>query len=130
MKSAPATVSPFAPLERRQFIRLDVLDRLDGQIVMFNIPLRLRDISAGGLATESSVPFAIGSEQLLRLTTAEGVEVQITGIVTHQRITDSESGPPSYVTGFRFVEDPDGKTARDIQVLLDAVRSELHALGR
>ena len=126
MKPAPSDVSPFAVMERRKSLRLDVLDQLDGQIVMFNIAVRLRDISAGGLSTESTVPFSIGSRQLLRLTTPAGVEVLITGIVTHQRISDSETGPPRYVTGFKFLEEPDGSTSKDVETLLDAVRAELH----
>ena len=126
MRIAPSA-SPFAPLERRTSLRLDVLDQLDGQVVMFNVPVRLRDISAGGLSTESTVPFSIGSRQLLRLTTPAGVEVLIAGVVTHQRISESETGPAQYVTGFRFLEEPDGTTTKDIQTLLDAVRFELHS---
>ena len=32
--------------DRRMSVRLDVLDQLDGRVVMYNIPLRVRDMIA------------------------------------------------------------------------------------
>ena len=128
MPSTAATSRSTAALpDRRNSLRLDVLDRLDGQVVMCNIPIRLRDISAGGVATESAMPFPIGSRHLLRLTTPGGVEVMVTGTVIHQRPAWPPMGGQQFVTGFAFVDDRMHKIGDRIQMLLDAVTVELES---
>jgi hypothetical protein len=120
LRAAPTSAVP----ERRQAVRLDVLDQLDGQIVMFNIPVRLRDISTGGLATEGAIPFTIGSRHLLRLTTPTGAHVVVAAMVAHQRISEADDGRSLFVTGFTFVDDEGAHSADGVRVLLDAIRTK------
>ena len=110
--------------DRRMSVRLDVLDQLDGRVVMYNIPIRVRDISAGGVATESAIPFPIGSRHLLRFTTADGVEVLIAGKVIHG-MAAAMGARRLFLTGFEFVNGKSPKTAGDIERLLDAVRAHV-----
>ena len=107
--------------ERRRAVRLDVLDHMDGQIVIFNLAVKPRDISLGGIATESVVPIPVGSRHLLRLTTLSGRELVVAGTVTHQRSVEGADGMTRFVTGFAFADD----VARaDIAALIDAVLAD------
>ncbi len=123
--TAELSASTTVPIDRRRSARLDVLDQLDGQLVMYNIPVRLRDISEGGVATESAIALPIRSKHLLRLTTPAGVEVMIAGTVMHQRLSVSAMGRRVFVTGFEFADDRSQNTAQAVQTLLDAVAVEL-----
>jgi hypothetical protein len=120
----PAPASVLTMADRRRSVRLDVLDHLNGQVVMFNVPVRCRDIGAGGVATESAMSFVVGSRHLLRLTTPSGVEIVIAATVTHQRPVASPTGLSQFVTGFAFVTDRDPKTAHDVERLLGALQAE------
>ncbi len=91
-------------ITRHESVRLDVLDRLDGQVVMFNLPVTLRDLGASRIVTESPVPIPIGNHHVLRFTTSDGDELVITAAVTHQRAVDPPGGLPHFVTGFALTE--------------------------
>jgi hypothetical protein len=110
--------------DRRKSVRLDVLDQLDGRVVMYNVPIKIRDISEGGVATESAMPFQVGSRHLLRFTTGSGVEVVLTGAVVHGMGASSGSRRV-FVTGFKFVDARSTKAAADIQLLLNAISAEM-----
>jgi hypothetical protein len=107
--------------DRRQSVRLDVLDQLDGQVVIFNLPVKPRDISLGGISTESVVPIPVGSRHLLRLTTHSGRELVVTASVTHQRSVDGPDGRTRFVTGFAFA---DATAADEIAALIDTLLAE------
>lgn len=110
--------------DRRRSVRLDVLDQLDGRVVMYNVPIRVRDISAGGVATESAIPFPIGSRHLLRFTMADGGQVLIAATVIHGM--GAASGTRRlFLIGFEFVNGKSRPTAGDIGRLLDAVRGHV-----
>ena len=89
---------------------------------MFNLRVRVRDISAGGVATESAMPFTVGSRHLLKFTTGSGAEVVLTATVV--RGMGASAGPRRvFLTGFEFAaESP--RAAADIQRLLDAVKAD------
>jgi hypothetical protein len=114
------TPSPATLPDRRKSVRLDVLDQLDGRVVMYNIPIKVRDISEGGVATESAIPFPAGSRHLLRLTAWTGVEIVIAGTVVHG-MTASQGARRVFLTGFQFVPDRSQRTADALQRLLAAV---------
>ncbi len=126
MPSIAKTLPSIAALpDRRRSVRLDVLDQLDGRVVMYNIPIRVRDISAGGVATESAIPFTVGTRHRLRFTTTDGVEVLITGAVAHG-MAAAAGNRRLFLTGFEFVNAKSERAAADIEVLLNAVRGHLN----
>ncbi len=111
------TPEPHPVPERRQSVRLDVLDQLDGHVLFFNLPVKLRDISAGGIATESIVEIPVGARHLLRFTTPAGKQIVVAARVTHHRPAQFPDGTSRFVTGFAFLDETAGET---IAALMDA----------
>jgi len=107
--------------DRRQSVRLDVLDQLDGQVLIFNLPVRVRDIGTGGIATESVVPIPVGSRHLLRLTTSSGRQLVVSGRVSHQRSVEFPDGITRFVTGFAFVDD---SASDEIAALIESLLAD------
>ena len=111
--------------ERRAACRLEVLDQLNGQLVSMNVPILVRELGAGGFSIESNVPFPIGAHHQFRFTTAAGLAIILEAAVVHSQPTRPAHGWKRYVTGFSFVHDAIHDTARDIDILLDAMTAVL-----
>jgi hypothetical protein len=102
--------------------RLEVIGQVRGDVVRLNVPLAMRDLSAGGFSIESSVAFHRGSHHQFRFTTAAGIAVVLRGRVVYSRAWGSRNGALGHVTGFAFVAEP--QSAEKIAVLLDSVTSD------
>jgi hypothetical protein len=105
--------------ERRRAPRLQVLDRIQGQLVSLPLPVKLRDLGPLGFSVESALPFPQGVRRVFLFTTARGLQVIIEGAVVHSRSDDADDA--RYVTGFRFVHSRLTDTDADVTVLLDAM---------
>ena len=103
--------------ERRRAPRIQVLNRIRGQLASLPSGLTLREMGPRGFSVESGVLFPRGERHLFRFTTATGIQVIIEGAVVYCR---RESGDESrWITGFRFVHSRLTDTGADINVLLD-----------
>jgi hypothetical protein len=102
--------------------RLEVVGQVRGQLVAMNVPIVMRDISAGGFSIESSVAFHRGALHQFRFTTEAGVAVVLRGSVVYSRAGASRDAALGHVTGFAFVREP--QSAEKIAVLLDSVASD------
>jgi hypothetical protein len=109
------------PAERRTAPRLEVLSQFHGHLVPFGVPLRVRDVSAGGFSIESSVPFPVGARHEFRFTTASGQEVRIAATVMHTQPAGADAESPTYICGLAFLHDPNHDTGGDIDTLLEAM---------
>jgi hypothetical protein len=108
--------------DRRRSPRIEILGRLHGHTVAFDVPVAVREISLGGMTVETGIALGEGAVHEFLLTLGDGSVVQLTGRVLHsRREPGSNDGPVSYVSGIRFIEDEPDATATVSQII-DKVR--------
>lgn len=94
-------------IDRRRSPRIELLGRLHGHSVSLEVPVKVREISLGGMAIETSVQFPVGAVHEFRLTLGDESAVELTGRVLHCRNAAPADGPPVYVTGIQFIDEDD-----------------------
>lgn len=105
---------------RRRYPRLDVLGRIEGQVLALDARLHLRDLSLGGFSVDSNRPFAPCQQYAFRFTTAGRVVVELDAISVHCRIGSVGSDSRlTYVAGFEWTDAPENqeKIASLVEVL-------------
>jgi hypothetical protein len=108
------------PISRRKYPRLEVLGRIEGQVLALDAKLSLRELSKGGFSANSDRPFAPGMPHAFRFTTANGLVVELSGMSVHCRIGSiSNEGRQAYIAGFEWIEEPGSD--EKIAGLLDVV---------
>jgi len=90
--------------ERRTAPRIEILGRVHGQAVSLDVPLTVREISLGGMAIETPVPFPLGAIHEFRLTLGDGSTVLLRARVVHCRPAGG-GDTPVFLSGMHFVED-------------------------
>ena len=105
--------------DRRRAPRVQLLGRLHGHSVSLDLPVRVVEISLGGMAIETAVPFPIGAVHMFSLTLGDDSTVELTGRVMHCRNGAPAGESPLYTTGLQFIDDGDEAIAGDI---VDRVR--------
>jgi hypothetical protein len=93
--------------DRRRSPRIELLGRLHGHSVSLDLPVRVVQISLGGMAIETSVSFPVGAMHLFRLTLGDDSTTELVGRVMHSRNTAPEGATPIFTTGVQFVEGDD-----------------------
>jgi hypothetical protein len=110
--------------ERRQSPRIDVLRRVEGELLSPETQIVVHDLSRTGFAVVSEIGFEPGQLLDFRLTSLDGSTVTVTAEAVHSRRL-----PPSpnlTLTGFRFVPGPltgmvpQGRIDRLIAAITDA----------
>jgi hypothetical protein len=91
--------------ERRTSPRIEILGRVHGQAVSLGVPVTVREISLGGMAIETPVPFPMGALHEFRLTLGDGSTVLLRARVVHCRPAGKASDTPVFVSGMHFVDD-------------------------
>lgn len=125
-----ASHNPAAPtrafgFSRRAAPRLEVLDQFYGRLVALDLPLRVRDISAGGFSIESPISFPPGAAHQFRFTTMHGDAHILPATAIHCRTAQVRDGVNWHVTGFEFIQDQAGEVAGVVGLLMDAATSIL-----
>ncbi len=110
------------PSDRRRSPRIELLGRLHGHSVSLDLPVRVREISLGGMAIETGLAFPIGAVHAFRLTLGDDSTVELTGRVMHCREAAADDGGLTYVIGVQFVEDEPPESATSIGDLIDRVK--------
>lgn len=102
--------------DRRRSPRIELMGRLHGHSVSLDLPVRVVQMSLGGMAVETAVSFPVGAVHVFRLTLGDGSTTELTGRVMHSRNAAPDGATPVFTTGIQFVEsDEDGATtAEDI----------------
>ena len=108
--------------DRRRHPRLSVLNLPEGQAPSVQGPFVLRDLSDGGLAIESKVPFTLGSRHRFRISGARGLSLAVDVIAIHSMRLMSSDGVPHWMSGFAFVDQTPAQQSR-----LSALLEELSA---
>jgi hypothetical protein len=105
---------------RRRYPRLEVLGRIEGQVLALDAKLSLRELSRGGFSANSDRPFAPGAPHSFRFTAGNGLVVELDGMSVHCRIGSiSNEGRQAYIAGFEWVDAPGA--SEKIAGLLDVV---------
>lgn len=103
--------------ERRRAPRIELLGRLHGHSVSLDLPVTVLEISLGGMAIQTGLPFPVGAVHAFRLTLGDDSTVELNGRVMHCRNTAPANTTPVYVSGVQFVEDEpveEGPTVSDL----------------
>ena len=91
--------------ERRRSPRVDLLGLVSGRLLTADTEVVVRDMSLGGLATETPFQLEKGSVHDLRLTLGDGAAVDLRARVMHCRNIAAEGEEPRYFTGFQFIDE-------------------------
>jgi hypothetical protein len=91
--------------ERRRSARVAILGRLHGLAVSLDVPVKVNDLSLGGMAIETPVPFPVGAIQEFALTLGDESSVTLSGRVVRCRNVSGPGEPPVYVTGVQFIDE-------------------------
>lgn len=109
------------PDDRRRSTRIELLGRLHGHSVTLDVPVRVIQISLGGMAIETRIPFPVGAVHAFRLTLGDDSTTEIVGRVMHCRDTSPVGSEPIYVTGVQFIEDDPDATEGAISNIINRV---------
>jgi hypothetical protein len=109
-------------VDRRRAPRIELLGRLHGHSVSLDLPVAVLEISLGGMAIQTGLPFPVGAIHVFRLTLGDDSTVELNGRVMHCRNIAPTDATPSYVTGLQFVDDDPSETSPVVGDLIDRVR--------
>ena len=102
MITVESTASYVDTVDRRQNPRIELLGEINGQIMPFALPVVLLDLSEGGFAIASPVPFKPNSEYTFQFNGTRKFGPVRAKDVHCLRVSHGTSNV-SYVAGFSFV---------------------------
>jgi len=117
------SMSPSSPAgaERRRFPRVQIFGELSGELVApFQLTLNVIDISRGGFAVESPVPFTRDAEYAFQFVSQGRRQRTLTATNVHSVPAAGRAGNAAYIAGFSFAP----RDERDVQ-LIDEINLEI-----
>ncbi len=105
--------------DRRTSPRIEILGRVHGQAVSLDVPLKVREISLGGMAIETPVPFPLGAVHEFRLTLGDGSTVLLRARVVHCRPAGAAT-TPLFLSGMHFVDD-EAVTGQSVEDFIERI---------
>ncbi len=93
----------YVGVERRRFLRLEIVEQIQGQVVPLNMRVTVIDISLGGLCIQTTVGFPIGELLDLRLTLDEGEPLRSSARVVRTLRANGTNGITHHFTGLEFL---------------------------
>jgi PilZ domain len=90
--------------ERRRAPRVDLVGQLHGELVSVDLPIRVREISLGGMSIETSEAFEVDSRHSFVLTLGDGAGVFVVGRVVYSRRADRPEGAV-FISGIQFLDE-------------------------
>ena len=109
--------------ERRRFPRFGAADRLAGNLLDQDLPVRVRDIGLGGFSIETMTPLETGVEHRVRFVSRDDWSTVLPARIANCRPSCADDGSPLFVAGFAFLADDKPETKRTIQILIEKVTS-------
>jgi hypothetical protein len=100
--------------DRRRSPRIELMGRLHGHSVSLDLPVKVVQMSLGGMAVETAVSFPVGAIHVFRLTLGDGSTTELTGRVMHSRNASPDGSSPVFTTGVQFVEGEDAGAAEEL----------------
>lgn len=108
--------------DRRRSARVELLGRLHGHSVSLDLPVSVVEISLGGMAIQTGLPFPVGAVHAFRLTLGDDSTVELNGRVMHCRNVAPSGAAPVYVSGLQFVDDDPPESGPTVSDLIDRVK--------
>ena len=99
--------------ERRRAPRVDLVGQLQGELVSVDVPIRVREISLGGMSIETAEAFAIDTRHSFILTLGDGAGVFVLGRVAYSRKAADDQGVV-FITGIQFLDEEAGDPGGDV----------------
>ncbi|HXT69786.1 MAG TPA: PilZ domain-containing protein [Vicinamibacterales bacterium] len=106
--------------ERRRAPRVDLVGQLQGELVSVDLPIRVREISLGGMSIETTEAFAVDTRHSFVLTLGDGAGVFVLGRVAYSRKLDQDGGA-IFVTGIQFLDEDAGDAGGDVEDIVRKV---------
>jgi hypothetical protein len=104
--------------DRRRSPRVAILGRLHGLVVALDVPVDVKDLSLGGMAIETPVPFPVNALQDFGLVMGDGSQLVLRGRIL--RCHDiSHGGMPMFSLGVQFLEDEEPVDSVEVGQLLE-----------
>lgn len=98
-----AKVTTGAGIEGRRNPRIDVLERIAGEVGSGNVPVTLLNLSVGGCLMQAAVEYPLGHTLELRISVPEKAPIPIRARVVHtMRATSGEI--TSFISGLEFLD--------------------------
>jgi hypothetical protein len=104
--------------ERRRAPRAQILGRLHGRLVTLDADVQIRELSLGGMALESDIPFPADAIHQFEIFLGDGSRVTVVAQARHSRLIESGT-QPRYLTGFQFI---DAGASEDVTSVIDSIR--------
>ncbi len=120
--SRAADTTATAVDDRRRSPRIELLSRLHGRSVSLDLPVRVVQLSLGGMAIETTVPFPVGAVHQFRLTLGDDSTTELTGTVMHSRNTAPADAAPVFTTGVQFIDGEADESSAVASDLISRVR--------
>jgi hypothetical protein len=98
-------LSPDGVSESRRAPRVELVDRIHGQLTSIDLEVVVRDIGLVGMSIDAPLRFPTDAIHEFRLTLGDGSNVLVRGRVVHSNPHTDDHGAQYYVTGFEFLED-------------------------
>jgi PilZ domain-containing protein len=92
--------------DRRRSARVEVLGRIQGQVVSLDVPIQVREISLGGMSVETPEAFPVGSVNVFMLTLGDGAGIDVAGRIVYSR-PSADADRHFFVSGVQFIDQND-----------------------
>ena len=106
--------------DRRRSPRVDLVGQLHGELVSVDLPIRVREISLGGMSFETSRAFDVDSRHSFVLTLGDGAGVFVLGRVAYSRRVDADAGS-KFIIGIQFLDEDAGESGGDVGGLVGRI---------
>lgn len=108
------------PADRRRSARVEVLGRIQGQVVALDVPIQVREISLGGMSVETPEAFAVGSVNVFMLTLGDGAGIDVAGRIVYCR-PSADATRRFFVSGVQFLDQGDRDAGTPVDGLVKKV---------
>jgi Tfp pilus assembly protein PilZ len=108
------------PADRRRSARVEVLGRIQGQVVSLDVPVQVREISLGGMSVETPQAFPVGSVNVFMLTLGDGSGIDVAGRIVYSR-PSADANRQFFVSGVQFIDRDDSSPATPVDRLVKKV---------
>src|SRR5690606_11400657 len=108
--------------DRRRSPRVQLLSRLHGTTVSLDVPVKVVQMSLGGMAVETTVAFPVGAVHSFSITLGGGGVAELSGRGVHCGSTAPAGEPPLYLVGLEFVDGDDGGDSGVVEDIMKKVR--------
>jgi hypothetical protein len=89
--------------DRRINPRIRILGRLHGRAIALEVPVTVTEISLGGMAMLTDIPFPVGAVHEFELTLGDNSAVVLRGRVAHCQRVEQET--PRFLSGVEFIDE-------------------------